>query len=369
MARYHTANIKNYIQKNPFFNHIKDMTGAESILKFTKNGEDRFVVEPEGIMSFKRGRHPDIVICDDILADPSQELNLQVIDKINRTFFEDVMSLPKEGGQIILIGTSQHQADLFWQIKKKSKQFVWRSYPAIIDEVNKKVLWEDLFPYERLNQIRLEEIGEKAFKKEYMCSPVYSEDSYFTREQILSVVNTELKNREINKGENIVVAGWDIGKHSHPSHISIFLKEKDNYIMIWQEFFDRIDYSQQLDKIKGLVETLKIDKIYFDATRGELEAFQEQGLMSNSIFKPVIFKVKTKSGMSSNFERLVLNKRIQLINNDRMINQILVVNNNLDAVVTSEGHGDSFWSIAMAVNDKVIKSIVIPYDEAKEIFG
>ena len=73
--------------------------------------------------------------------------------------------------------------------------------------------------------------------------------------------------------------------------------------------------------------------------------------------------------MASNFERLVLNKRIELINNERMINQILVVNNNLDAIVTPEGHGDSFWSIAMAVIDKEIKSIVIPYEEAKEIFG
>lgn len=360
MAEYHTRNLKQMISRHPAFLEIKDLTPAESILKLTVDNSHKITIEPEGILSFKRGRHPDIVICDDILADPSQELNFTVIDKIKRIFDDDISNLPKQGGKLILIGTAQTQSDLFFQIKQRAEQertdFVFKEYKAIIDDANKKVLWPEIFSYEVLDLKRKE--NEKSFNKEYMCSPVWSEDSFFTREQIIERINSDLKNKmPLDKVKwNIVTAGWDIGKHQHPSHFAVFIKKEDTYEMIWQEFFDGMDYITQLEKVNKYIEMLRIDSIYFDATRGELEGFYEQGLMDKSIFNPVTFKTKTKSAMASNFEGLVIHKRVELINNERMISQILSVMNNLDAIATVDGHGDAFWSIALALSNEIKES-------------
>ena len=358
MSHYHTQNIKQLIRRNPFFNGFKDLTQAEGIIKYTIDGKNVFSCVPAGILSFNRGWHGYGVICDDILADPENELNPAVIRKINTAFFVEVMSLPIEGGELHLVGTAQHQEDLFFTIKEKSPSFNWRMYKAILDEPNKKTLWPEMFNYERLIEIRDEEIGEKAFNKEYMCSPVWTEDAFFTRDKILKSINVNLRNSTYPDKTKFkkIIAGWDIGKHTHPSHFCVFVKENNKYQMIWEEFFDRADYNLQLRKVNQYVELLNIDALYYDATRGELEAFYEQGLMDRRVFKPVVFKVQTKHAMASNFEKIINEGRMELINDNRMINQILCVNNNLDAIETDEGHGDAFWSIAMALSEETIKT-------------
>ena len=351
MARYHTRNIKELINKNDMFEGIENLTPAESILKYETHN-CKIIIEPAGVMTFKRGRHPDIVICDDILADPSQELNLNVIDKINRIFFEDIMSLPKEGGKIILVGTSQHVEDLFWQVKKKSKQFVWSENKAIINEANKKVLWPEMFSYERLIQIRDEEIGEKAFNKEYMCSPSWSEDSYFKKEEITNLIDTELKNNYIFDPDSPVFAGYDIGKVRHPTHFTAFQHKEGKIIQIWQEFMDNKDYTEQVERIKVLADKLNIRRIIFDDTRGELESFFESGVIRRGLWKGVKFSQQSKFEMAANFGRIIRRGSLRFQNDQRMIRSILSVNDRLESLETAEGHGDAFWSIALALSER-----------------
>ncbi|KKK63099.1 hypothetical protein LCGC14_2997720, partial [marine sediment metagenome] len=105
---------------------------------------NRFTCDPSGILTFNRGWHGEGVICDDILMDPTTPLNLTMIDKINRIFFEQVMSLPKEGGELHLVGTAQHAQDLFFQLKNNIS-WNWAEHKAIVNEANKEVLWPELF--------------------------------------------------------------------------------------------------------------------------------------------------------------------------------------------------------------------------------
>lgn len=362
LAQYHCKNIKNLIDKNPAFDGIKDLKEtSEGVMKYKTIGGHTFTVEPEGIMSFKRGRHPDIVICDDILADPTNTLNLTVIDKISRTFFEDVMSLPKEGGKIVVVGTAQHQEDLFFKLKV-IPSWKWRESKAIIDEPNKKTLWPELFSFERLLEIRDKEIGEKAFNKEYMCSPVYSEDAFFKREEIICLINPALTNnvaKEVKK-EVSVIAGLDIGKHAHPSHLAVFSKNRDGiYTEILSKFFDNVEYIKQASFINELIKSWKIDRVYFDNTRGEFEGFLEQGILMKNLWKPVRFGTQEKYSMAANFEKIVKDKKLVLINDDRQTKSVLAVNNELDALETSEGHGDAFWSISLALSEELVSRLVI----------
>jgi len=248
---------------------------------------------------------------------------------------------------IVSHNTAQHQEDLFFKIKN-NKTFDWAMYKAIIDEAKKKVLWPELFTYKRLVELREEELGEKAFSKEYMCMPVWSADAFFNRNQIMKVVDVNLK-PEREKSNGNIVAGLDIGKHAHPSHFAVFREMDHKYTMIYEEFFDGIGYFDQVNKINELIELYGIQSIYYDNTRGEFEGFVEQRIIDSRIWKPIVFTVKSKSEMAANFEKMVTTEQIVLLNNPRMIRQILVVNNKLEALETTEGHGDTFWSIALAL--------------------
>ena len=271
------------------------------------------------------------------------------------------MSLPKEGGEIHLVGTAQHQMDLFFQLKN-NKSWDWKEYKAILNEKEKLTLWPELFSYERLEQIRNEEIGEKAFSKEYMCSPVWTEEAYFNRIELMRSVDNNLKERTISAKEyykqkkEMIVAGLDIGKKTHPSHLAIFEASGNHYTQLYELFMDGWDYSKQVDFINGLINFFGIDRLNYDDTRSELESFREKRLIDSSIWKPIVFKVKTKFDMASNFSRLVNYKeegehkpRVHLLNRQRMIDSILSVSNDLQAVESNIGHGDAFWGISLAL--------------------
>jgi len=72
-----------------------------------------------------------------------------------------------------------------------------------------------------------------------------------------------------------------------------------------------------------------------------------------------------KNRITPEFEKRVQNQAIELIPERRMIDQILLVNNDLRAFETSEGHGDSFWSIALAVNASNHKPMEIEFGSVR----
>ena len=133
-----------------------------------------------------------------------------------------------------------------------------------------------------------------------------------------------------------IVAGMDIGKKGNPSHFSAFaidddLSRIDDHgnpleilINISQKFLDGWDYTRQVLFIKDAVNYFNIQRMYYDATRGELD---ERGLPRQCI--PIILGARTgrtakgKIELATNFAKLVETKRIRLLDNDRFISQIL----------------------------------------------
>lgn len=360
MAAYHTANVKKLVKANPFFSDVYNLTSADSILNYSWDpGDDndypvRFSVKPGGMLSFKRGRHPRIVWADDILADPQNELNLTVINSITRAFFEDVMSLPQEGGELHVWGTPQDDSDLFFQIKKRGRVkgpdnpggFYWTREPAIRNWKDKEVVWKELFTFKRLMEIR-DEILDKAFNKEYMVSPVRSENTFFKRAE-LEAVATRIENVKNLNTDNDVYGGWDLGKKQHPSHFTVFEMVNGKAVQVYQEFWDGVDYNVQLGRVKRLKERLMIDVVAYDSTRGEFEVLEERGEMPSWMYG-VGFTSKSKQKMASSLEKRIGHKSIELINDQRQIDVMLQVMGDLKAVETDLGHGDSFWSNGLAM--------------------
>ena len=362
LAKYHIGRFKQTIRNNPLFNQLRDNTpdNVEGVARYSWDGIHKHTIHPGGILSFERGKHPDILILDDVLADPADALNFGIIDKINRMVKEVAFSLPKEGGAIQCIGTAQTPIDFLFELKK-APHFNWGMFPAIIDWKKKETLWPEMFTHDRLMEIREHEVGHKGFEKEYMCKPVWSADSFFTQETLMRTVNPQLKNFNSLKTKNDVGIGWDLGKHSHPAYVAAFEfipigEGKDIAVQRHVKWMEGWEYKRQLDYVKGLVERLRADWVHYDNTRGELEGFYEKGMMDKSIFYPITFSLKMKNQLATEYEKRMCHEEkgepaptVMHINHARSLNQILVVTNDLQAVATHEGHGDSFWGNALAL--------------------
>ena len=139
-----------------------------------------------------RGKHPGVTICDDILSDFSNPLSQQEIFKINRVFRQAVMSLPPNPTDpLMVVGTPQSYEDVL-NLLAGLDDWLWLCYPAIVDEKNREVQWPEKFSYSRLKQIQ-RNVGPTAFEVEYQLTPVQVTDQFFTREDILTVIDEQLR--------------------------------------------------------------------------------------------------------------------------------------------------------------------------------
>jgi len=353
LAGMHLEETKERISVNPFFQKegIEDLTTAKTILYYRK-GSRRLFVKPCGILSAKRGGHPDGVITDDILRDPDNPMNISQILKINEIFTQQILSMPKEGGLGLKnIGTMQDENDTF-HLLEGMKQFSCHRYPAEVDSVKQVSLWPQMFSWNRLKEIENEEIGKKAYQKEYLCVPIRSAEGFFNKDEIDAVIYERLKNRihfEPIKLREYTYGGLDIGKKRHPSHLSIYGKtRKGKLIQILSIWFDHMDYKDQIGNCRLAIDAFKIQKLIYDDTRAEFEGFKEVGTLPPQM-EGISFTDKIKHKIAVSFEKKVNSKDIMLINDQRQKRQILNCDNDLKSMETPEGHGDSFWSNALAI--------------------
>jgi len=378
MSKYHIGKIKDLIQRNPYYEACIDRKPrAEGVIDyFWGYDENRkplpsITLEPHGLLAFKRGIHCPGIFIDDPLRDPENKLNPTIIEKVNRIIFTELLDMVNKGGFCHIVGTPQTWQDFFFNEKMKLK-FAVRIQPSIISDADKIAIWPEWHNWEELNH-RREMRGVKIFNQEYMCRPVYAENSYFEEKQILNLINSELTNLQIREYKqefpedkpiidelNVVdvYAGLDIGKKAHPSHFAVFKNtgsmDEPHFVEIHQKFMDGWDYIKQKEYCDRAIEFFKINTLRYDNTRGEFESFAEQGLLGPE-YEPVNFSEKTKNGMAANLQKYVINSKIELIDDSRQFNQIVAVDNDLQTMASPEGHGDSFWSICLAIPEIIMQ--------------
>lgn len=356
LAVYHTRKIKDYMLQITELKNIEWLSPADSVIycRWPKTDITLRII-PFGVRGAKRGMHPDGVICDDILKDATQrKINLEEMKEISRIFEEEIMSMPKQGGFLHCWGTSQDPTDLFNQNKKRPG-FYCKTEPAIyVENGIKKSLWPEKFPLEELERIKADISSEKAFNKEYLCMPVRGEEGYFTHAELNDVIDYNLKEIdpdtfEIADDEEIY-GGFDIGKKRHPSHLVLFKSKKNKLIQIFSKWMDGWDYSEQIEYLTNLCDKIPITCLQYDNSRSEFESYFEKGALPECM-EPIVFTSKSKNEIAALFESRIRAKpepTIILLPDIRQKNQILSVDNDLHAPETPEGHGDAFWSCALA---------------------
>jgi len=341
--------LKRYLEANPYFSRFKSLTEAEGIIRMVDEQGREFIVEPAGVLAFKRGQHPVGIICDDILKDPENRLNLTQIEKINRIFLEEVESMPKE--ELHLFGTPQDERDLFGLLKGV-KEYDLRVYPAVLNWDEKRVLWPEKWSWDSLME-KKRIIGDKAFNKEFLCRPVRSEEGFFSVEQIDSAIDRTLRNYNIFRDtydlEGDCFCGWDLGKKRHPSHFVVFRYDykRDVLEQVHSKWFDGVDYNDQLAYVKMAMEFFGVLNGKYDNTRAELEGFAERGEVPEGL-EGAVLTGKFRWEIASVMDRLFSEGKVRLLNDSRQRGSLLSMDNDLNSPETIEGHGDAFWSIGLA---------------------
>jgi hypothetical protein len=377
MASYHLKKIKKMIKRNVFFSGAKDnKPTSEAILDYAWSySRDSITITPQGLLGGARGVHAERIYVDDPFKTEAKDnafvLEPAQIKKINDIIIGDLYPMVKKGGYWRIVGTPQTAVDFFFDRGEDGKggmQSLLKTWitPAIQDEHNKIALWPEWRSYEELAAIR--SVNPKKFAKEYMAQPVSTVDSYLDRQQVIDKC-TEKQYKWIPHPElydETVVAGFDIGKKVHPSHLAIFVKKSTtdpdtqetaySYKQIYSFWMDGWDYYKQVEYINQAIAFFNIDRLRFDNTRAEFEFAIEQKLLNKRYANPVTLNLKNESAFAAYFGSMVQRARVAFINEARQIDQLLSVNNDLKAVAGPGGHGDSFWSCAMAIYEDRIST-------------
>jgi len=245
-----------------------------------------------------------------------------------------------------VLGTPMMPGDLLSKLQD-DERFESRVLPALDPTPKRKVLMPELYSEKWL--LGQQKARPKSFASEFLLQPHFSTEAYFEEDQITACEDEKLVNLSYNKkyekavGEQIF-GGFDVGKKRHPSHLVLFSRIGDTVKQIHSSFLDGWNYTDQIDYLNEVADNYKLESGYVDNTRGELE---DRGL--HRLWRSMSFTRKSKNTMAQIFEKYIVSGKLKLIKDERQKQQIISVNNELKAPVTPMGHGDAFFSIALAL--------------------
>ena len=348
MAKYHISEINKAVHRNPVLKEWFKNKAPKADFSFRYSVNNKPVeIMHGGLFSFKRGMHVNgALIADDVLRDPENPLNASQLSKVEDHFLTESMFIPLKGVPVIVLGTPMMPGDLLTKLQKDDR-FKSRVLPALDPVPDRRVLMPELYNEEWL--LEQQKARPKSFASEFMLIPHFSTESYFEGEDIEKCEDKNLRSFPATKkyeleGDEEIFAGFDVGKKRHPSHLVLFKKVGTRIEQIHQSWLDGWSYSDQIEYLNEVADNFKITKGYIDNTRGELE---DRGL--DRAWYPMHFTVKAKNTMAQIFEKYVLSGNLSLLKDERQKQQILSVNNELKAPETPMGHGDAFFSIALAL--------------------
>jgi hypothetical protein len=149
------------------------------------------------------------------------------------------------------------------------------------------------------------------------------------------------------------VAGLDLGKRRHPSHLAVLLPIKSKIYQVSSVWFDGEPYTKQITEIKQIFKKFNVQLCYFDNTRHELDVLAERGELPDQMVG-LAFDSGLKDRLATRLELALERGELVLLDDPRQRKSILQVTNSLDADESDEvGHGDAFWSLALALDAAV----------------
>ena len=350
--------------------------------------------EAEGILAATRGRHPKIVMCDDILSDFANPAESVEIARINQIFEHVILSLPPPDGTLGVVGTPQSPYDILHKLQENGL-FYCGVFPAVKDYTKEDVLWPEMFDFKRLMATK-RSITPSAFEVEYQLHPRESVDQFLDTDCIDACIDNTLDRFVPREGETWknpekmnVWGGMDVGKEVHPSHVVFYVEvppESDEgdtgwLLQIYEQWLTGMKYNDQVTLLNELIRYFDPIRFYFDATRSELE---DRGLTARAT--GIKFARANKASMATLFEKRIVNSWYHYKGDgedaaagtgiimygpedSRQVRSLKQVKKDLTASENEDGHGDAFWSNALAVYACESGPRITNLGSAQDIFG
>jgi predicted phage terminase large subunit-like protein len=234
-------------------------------LRLSVNDKREPTVTAAGIDNNLVGGHYDLIIFDDV----QNRDNVGTAEQINkvRQRYNDSLDLLEPGGQIIVIGTRWHDADLYGWILDPSNavgttydNMVMRAFTGNIETGEDFVpLWPGKFSLKEF-QDRLASEGWSHFSAQYLNDPVPEADAIFKRDQFQYYEPEDLRGKLLTRFMTIDPA---ISQQRHADFTSMVVVgvDEQNYIWILDILREKILPSEIISRIFEMKEKWNLSDI------------------------------------------------------------------------------------------------------------
>jgi len=256
------ANIVEHYFKDS--NLIKQDNWSKTTLGFT-NGA---IIKAGSLSSVRYGYHPNSIVLDDILGgegDPQKIIKTTLPPGfVEERIFGMVIPMLSPDSQFIITGIPFYQGDIYDQLEH-NPEFVVKRYPAIIDPISKKVLWESERPYDYLIKQR-NAIGQVRFAREYMLKPFDEKSSLIPYSIISQCFDYSLNitpNRVWRDSYVIVAIDFAISGHIGADYTAIIVMEyKEGKVYIRNVIrFKESDYEKQIETLINISNKYEANRV------------------------------------------------------------------------------------------------------------
>lgn len=208
----------------------------------------------------------------------------------------------------------------------------WNAYQKALNGQNWKLFKLDV--YEAIKQgcpididLLRAEMDEISFRQNYMCEFIDDLASFFSFELILSCTNDELENYSLEKlkrCEGLLIAGYDPGKIVDSGVFTILERDRltSKIRVVHIKEFKQIDYSEQIAYIVQYCKTLKISRLFVDATGAGVPIHETLVRSLGSAAQPITYTNAIKEQLVTDFKLAMEKGEIEFPDDARLIDQL-----------------------------------------------
>lgn len=190
MSTKFLSQIKSHLDRNEGFTSLYGNRAENSLIwrddaidirQSQSFREKEYNIEAWGLEGSRTGSHYNLMVLDDLVS----EQNIGTKEAINKTIdsFKDIIPLLDPGGELLLIGTTWHESDLYGYIQdienNMSDDFVVMVEKAYTGEWGKgELLFPTVLTWDEL-QSKKNAMGPSKFSAQYLLEPVPADTAIF----------------------------------------------------------------------------------------------------------------------------------------------------------------------------------------------
>lgn len=255
--------IKGHIEKNEKYrelygNHLnKDKWTDKEIISAqrTKNLKEPTILAV-GVGQSVTGFHFDLIVGDDLVDYDSVNTPEQIAK--TKRWWGDAMSLLEPDGDVILIGTRYHYADLYGDIIENLKEeYQPQIHSAYRDDDS--ILFPSRFTQEKLDAIRKEQ-GSYMFSCQYLNDPVDDETAKFKKAWFKYEALEALEGKQFWTTMTVDRA-YSLNKSADYTSFTVRKVDNENFWHIQKPIRIRATEGEIVNKIFDLKSHYKVDKV------------------------------------------------------------------------------------------------------------